>query len=169
MSTAGEVPTKTRWDLATREADRLSGVYGAAPVPVKEIAEENGVQVVLADFGENRDRVSGICDFQRRKIFVNAADISPRRRFTTAHELGHWILHREIYKAKPAEYRFLPRFQYPDGYGPLEQEANRFAAHLLVPDRLLKPVVGAATASELADIFQVSRTMMEHRIRNVRS
>lgn len=164
----GEVPKAPRRQWVTQEANARSEVYAAAPVPVKEIAERNGVEVVLADFGPNRDRVSGICDFRNRRIFVNVADIFVRRRFTIAHELGHWILHRDLYEANPDEYRFLPRFQHTDDQGPLEQEANRFAAHLLVPDRLLVPVVGAATASALAEIFNVSRTMMEFRIRDVR-
>lgn len=163
-----EIPGAARWDLAQLEADVRSEAYGAAPVPVTEIAERNGVEVVLANFGRNRDLVSGICDFQNRKIFVNAADIFPRRRFTIAHELGHWILHRSFYESDPDRYSFLPRFQHTDDHGPLEQEANCFAAHLLVPGRLLKQVVGAATATELADIFEVSRTMMEFRTRDVR-
>ena len=166
--TTTETHREPRWGLAIREANTRSEVYGAAPVPVREIAERNGVEVVLGDFGQNRDRVSGLCDFQNRKILVNMADIFVRRRFTIAHELGHWILHRRLYEENPEEYRFLPRFRHTDDQGPLEREANCFAAHLLVPDRLLIPVVGAATASELADIFHVSRTMMEYRIRDVR-
>ncbi len=99
---------------------------------------------------------------------MNFADIPTRRRFTTAHELGHWMLHRQIYEKDPEQYRYLPRFQHTDGQGPLEQEANAFAANLLVPSRLLRQVVGAAPVSEIADIFRVSRTMMEYRIRDVR-
>lgn len=161
-------PTKPRPDRATREADARSEVYAAAPVPVTEIAERNGVEVVVANFGKNRDRVSGICDFRRAKIFVNVADRFERRRFTIAHELGHWILHRDSCESTPEQYSFLPRFQHTDDHGPMEQEANCFAAHLLVPGRLLRQVVGAATATELADIFEVSRTTMEFRISDVR-
>lgn len=167
MMTA-ERPMEPRWGLAIREADTLSEVYGAAPVPVVEVAERNGVEVVVGDFGRNRDRVSGLCDFEKRKILVNSADAFVRRCFTIAHELGHWVLHRRFYEENPEEYRFLPRFRHTDDRGPSEREANCFAAHLLVPDRLLVPVVGAATATELADIFHVSRTEMEYRIREVR-
>ena len=167
MMTA-ERPAEPRRGLAIREADTLSEVYGAAPVPVVEVAERNGVEVVLGDFGRNRDRVSGLCDFEKRKILVNSADTFVRRCFTIAHELGHWVLHRRFYEENPEEYRFLSRFRHTDDRGPSEREANCFAAHLLVPDRLLVPVVGAATATELADIFHVSRTEMEYRIREVR-
>lgn len=167
MATA-EIPTRPRWRLAIGEANARSEVYGAAPVPVREIAERNGVEVVLGDFGRNRDRVSGLCDFRKRKILVNSKDTFIRRRFTIAHELGHWILHRRLYEENPDGYRFLPRFRHTDDRGPSEREANCFAAHLLVPDRLLVPVVGAATATELASIFEVTRTDMEYRIREVR-
>lgn len=162
-----EVPTQARRRWVKEQADDLSRIYRAPPIPVKEIAEEHGVEVVLADFQDSRDEVSGICDFEKKKILVNFADIPARRRFTIAHELGHWMLHRGIYHANPEEYRFLPRFQWTDDAGPLEQEANRFAAHLLVPDRLLRPVAKVATASRLADIFGVSRTMMEIRMNSV--
>lgn len=162
-----EIPTIPRRKWVTAQANALSRVYRTPPVPVEEIAEQNGVQVVLADFEDNRDEVSGVCDFEQKKILVNFADLPARRRFTIAHELGHWMLHRGIYQANPDKYRFLPRFRWTDDAGPLEQEANRFAAHLLVPDRLLVPVAQVATASTLADIFGVSRTMMEIRMNSV--
>jgi Zn-dependent peptidase ImmA (M78 family) len=71
-------------------------------------------------------------------IFVNAAEArrSPgRRRFTVAHELGHWYLHATH---KPGE-RFerfcrgedLRRTRSKEG------EANEFAAALLMPEQLL--------------------------------
>lgn len=48
----------------------------------------------------------------------------------------------------------------------MEKEANKFAACLLVPERLLAPVKGASVAA-LARSFGVSRTMMEFRLKNV--
>lgn len=139
----GEVPTKPRRKWVIEQANALSRIYRAAPVPVKEIAEQNGVQILLADFGEHRDEASGVCDFSKKKILVNFADLPARRRFTIAHERG---------RTTPARWN---------------RRANRFAAHLLVPDRLLRPVAKVATASQLADIFGVSRTMMEIRMNSV--
>ena len=78
-----------------------------------------------------------------------------------------------VYRAKaagadlePERYSVLPRFQRPDKSDPFEQEANCFAANLLVPKRLLAPVKHASPA-QLASIFAVSREMMENRLKNV--
>lgn len=65
-----------------------------------------------------------------------------RLRFTVAHELGHYVMHRDV----AAGFRFnsLDDFaRWTKGYGgqqyTLEQEANEFAGRLLVPsDRLRK-------------------------------
>lgn len=157
---------KARWDLVRSTAARLSAPYSSPPIPVLEIAETQGVDVVLAGFGEAGDKVAGFCDFKAAKLFVNVEDPISRQTFTIAHELGHWVLHREYFDRHPSEYSILPRFQKPEGSNPFEQEANLFAANLLVPKQLLVPVKHAPVAT-LANIFAVSREMMENRLKNV--
>ncbi|UWQ52739.1 ImmA/IrrE family metallo-endopeptidase [Leisingera caerulea] len=157
---------KPRWKLAEDKANALTRHYSSPPIPVLEIAEQNGVNVVFADFGENSEAVSGFCDFRNARIYVNSADLPERQSFTMAHELGHWLLHRTIYEQSPESYPVLPRFSNPNRHDPLEKEANKFAACLLVPERLLAPVKNAPV-SALAGVFGVSRTMMEYRLKNV--
>lgn len=125
-----------------------------------EIAESNGVHVVFADFGEHSEKVAGFCDFEAEKLYVNKADQTERQFFTIAHEFGHWILHREFFLENPQKYSVLPRFQSVGRHDLYEQEANKFAACLLVPERLLVPV-SKAPVSALAKVFKVSKTMME--------
>lgn len=78
--------------------------------------------------------------------FVNAADILPRRRFTAAHELGHFVLHRErmagCFHADTAE--TIRETIDDEQSAEMEREANRFAAELLLPAE-----VCAARADEL--------------------
>lgn len=157
--------TGTRWDFVRAEADRLTKIYTSPPIPVLEIAEQSGVNVVFADFRKHSQTVSGFCDFEAAKLYVNKDDKFGRQMFTMAHELGHWILHKEFFDADPDFYKVLPRFQKPET-NPYEQEANLFAAELLAPKKLLLPVLGASV-SALAGIFCTSREMMEHRIKNV--
>lgn len=161
------IPTAPRWDLASEKADGLTAHYKAPPIPVLEIAESNGVDVVFANFGVHSEKVAGFCDFKGAKLYVNKNDKQERQFFTIAHELGHWLLHRDIFLAHPEKYPVLPRFQSVEHRSPMEKEANHFAANLLVPARLLRPVINAPAAT-LATIFRVSRTMMEFRIQNVR-
>lgn len=97
---------------------------------------------------------------------MNKADRPQRQRFTVAHELGHWILHRKAFEQNPDAYPVLPRFQAVERSNAFEQEANAFASEILVPKYLLEPVF-KAPVSMLADIFDVSKTMMEIRLQYV--
>lgn len=152
---------------AERAADALTNIYSSPPIPPHEIAEENGVHVLSIDFGRQAETVSGLVDFANARLYANKSDNLERQLFTVAHELGHWLLHKEFYETDPERYNFLPRFSSPDRDDPLEQEANRFAASLLIPRRLLVSVLHAPV-SKLSGIFLVNRAMMERRIRDVR-
>ncbi|MEP7349416.1 MAG: ImmA/IrrE family metallo-endopeptidase [Sphingorhabdus sp.] len=157
---------RPRVGMVTQEADRLSAPFSVPPIPVIDIAENSGVDVVFADFGNAGGQVAGFCDFKSAKLYVNANDATNRQTFTIAHELGHWILHRDYFERHPDDYSILPRLQSVLRSDPFEQEANDFAAKLLVPRRLILPVKDAPVA-ELARIFAVSRMMMEIRLKNV--
>lgn len=157
---------RPRWDVAERRADDLSARYSSPPIPILEIAEQSGVNVIFADFGPNSESVSGMCDFSKARIYINQDDVAERQAFTMAHELGHWLLHKQIFLDDPDRYPVMPRFSQPNQGDPLEKEANKFAAHLLVPTRLLRPVKNSP-ASALARVFGVSRMMMEFRLKNV--
>ena len=107
--------------------------------------------------------------------FVNASDILARRRFTAAHELGHAVLHRDKMGATLQD----ATIEEADGVlGPMEAEANRFAAELLMPEVVLRAradelraahgccprvVLGYRLASELL----VSREAIGYRLKNL--
>jgi Zn-dependent peptidase ImmA (M78 family) len=152
--------------LAIRRANELTKNFTEPQIPVIEIAESHKVDVMFSDMGNLADRLSGVADFRDRRIYVNVKDRPTRQAFTIAHELGHLLLHRDAFLQNPDLYPLLPRFDEPAGRNAFEVEANTFAANLLVPSHLLKPVRGAAGASALADVFGVSRTMMEHRLKD---
>lgn len=79
-----------------------------------------------------------------------------RQRFTLAHELGHWSLHRND-KAYFAHTPGPARGRY-------EREANQFAAELLMPFPELRKVAGQMAFRELAAHFEVSREAMAIRL-----
>lgn len=157
--------TAPRYGLAQAQANALTKDYSVPPIPVLEIAESVGVDVLFADLGVHRDKVAGFCDFENARLYVNERDPMNRQTFTMAHELGHWVLHREFFLRHPDRYPVLPRFQRVTESDVFEKEANVFAANLLVPSRLLNPVRRNNVAM-LAHVFMVSRTMMEHRLKN---
>lgn len=64
-----------------------------------------------------------------------------RLRFSLAHEIGHFVLHKKIYAnfgiKNLKDYYKLTKDIPPEQYGYLETQANKFANYLLVPRRIL--------------------------------
>lgn len=95
-------------------------------------------------------------------IFVNDRDMLPRQRFTIAHELAHFLLHRDAIGdgiVEDALFRSgLDNEQ--------EVEANRLAADILMPWHLINAEMskGLKTIEALADKFQVSHSAMSIRL-----
>lgn len=107
--------------------------------------------------------------------FVNASDILPRRRFTAAHELGHFVLHRDRMGRYRADATIRENAEDPDE---MESEANRFAAELLMPEEILiaradelrndyKACPRMVLAYRLASELLVSREAMRYRLKTL--
>lgn len=96
-------------------------------------------------------------------IYVNAEHPVVRRRFTIAHEIGHFVLHRELIGDGIVENTLLRAEGLSNR---VEAQANRFAADLLMPWTLLKQAQdnGIVTIPELAEAFGVSKDAMSIRI-----
>lgn len=107
------------------------------PVPVESIAEDLlGLAVEVRDLP-----VSGMLIPAERRILVNAAEPEPRRRFTIAHELGHWICQCQGADAKPVYCRAEEIGADPEVKA-LEREANIFAANLVMPETAVRSAGG---------------------------
>jgi IrrE N-terminal-like domain len=92
-------------------------------------------------------------------IFVNARSCPTRQRFTIAHELGHFVLHRGQQTGfqcdKDAVHLGLGES------ATIEREADEFASHLLMPSDVVCKAIADTSIdlrllSELADAFDVS-------------
>jgi Zn-dependent peptidase ImmA (M78 family) len=135
------------------------------PVPVDAIAED-----LLGLWVTERDDMecSGMLVPSRREIWLNARETrqSPaRRRFTLAHEIGHWICHCR--RAEPGE--ILCRTADVEAPSdPREREANVFAADLLMPDDAVREAHAAGTpTAQIAVLMGVSLPAMEWRLYNL--
>ncbi len=134
-------------------------------VPVAEIAQRIGlgIKYFKPDDDENLKKVSGFLDGKTNTIYVNSEDPTSRQSFTIAHELGHYKLQH-----KPEEFGVLYRYATPIDKDSFEQEANFFAANLLVPENMLVEVMNKYKLTEndgslLADIFGVSPDVIKYR------
>lgn len=143
------------------------------PIDVKAIAKSLGLNVVEYDLG---DGVSGLLAIQEGvgTIGYNPNEVDVRIRYTIAHELGHFDLHRDksdLFVDKQLIYRSSQSSDTPEK-AQMEQEANVFASALLMPSNLLRKEVEKAkldlasdeAIKKLADKFEVSTTAMTIRI-----
>ena len=150
----------------------------SAPLNVEEIAKQIGLNVKPFPF---EDGVSGILviDNGIGTIGYNVNESKVRRRFTIAHELGHYILHREqskLFLDKNFKIYFRSDNAAENEQNQLmEQQANAFAAALLMPAKILKDEMSKIefdlgneeAVKSLAKIFNVSSTAMYYRIVNL--
>jgi hypothetical protein len=92
-------------------------------------------------------------------ITVNSSLSIERRRFSAAHELGHWIRDRGKIAAVCSEEMLAGRWQDKDH----ESGANRYAANLLLPDHIFSPraknrQITLLTVRDLGSTFRTSIT-----------
>lgn len=152
------------------------GVDGPA-VPVKEIAEENGVLVQEA---KAEDDLSGFIyvdnESDETVIGVNRNHGEQRKRFTIAHELGHMFLHDfdDLHVDRGFGVKLRNRIS-SKGTDLEEKEANLFAAELLMPKDFIEDVFdengidmvdleNEAVITMLAKKFNVSVQAMTFRL-----
>ena len=69
------------------KTDGLTEIYSSPPIPVLEIAEQNDLQIIFANFGSGSECVARYCNFRNAQLFVNTADDPRRQSFTIPHEL----------------------------------------------------------------------------------
>jgi Zn-dependent peptidase ImmA (M78 family) len=136
-----------------------------APVEVASIANGQGMSI---KYHEMEDNLSGILIDRPPEIVivVNSRHHPNRQRFTIAHELAHFSLHRGDPTVFVDKYLVHFRADSPQGdpFDPREAEANQFASCLLMPEALLKKdlkgqsidLLDDAAVRGLATRYQVS-------------
>jgi Zn-dependent peptidase ImmA (M78 family) len=146
---------------------RRAGVH-RPPVPVEKIAEMLGIEV---RYSPNSDNVSGALIRKGKELIigVNSSQHPNRQRFTIAHEIGHFRLHKGFDLHVDEDF-CINR----DGTDNLdEREANRFAAELLMPEQFIEvdaprfPFINDAVVSTLASKYKVSTQAMQIRLMNL--
>ncbi len=141
-----------------------------APVDLEPMANALGLSVVRDE--SMLDSVSGHISRMpgpygaTHRIAINARDSWQRQRFTLAHEIAHFLLHRSIMDSRIQDDRMY-RSRLSDA---LEREANMVAAQLLMPPRLVLADwrTGLRDVRALAARNGVSEQAMAIRLRELR-
>ena len=118
------------------------------PIPVEDILDlKMGFHIfpfprLFKDFGLN-----GFLSSDMSTIYVDEVQYdqyNEKYRYTLAHELGHYVLHKSVYENLP--YKSPEEFVHwrlhvpPEEIGWFETHGNWFAGHLLVPTSCLEEV-----------------------------
>lgn len=157
------------WALPPDRRERIATFQRSAPVQIGALAKSFGLKLSAATLragisGEIRPDHTADAGFSIR---INRHDSAQRQRFTVAHELGHFLLHKDqigrgivddvLYRSNLSDRR--------------EAEANRIAADLLMPDHLIEDWLDRARALGVPDIplylserFDVSESAMKIRL-----
>ena len=149
-------------ELRCRYYDAFGGT-DEIPVPVEDIAVD-----LLGLWVEEVDDlpVSGALIPSERVVLLNRDEPLVRRRFTLAHEIGHWVC--QCGEGRDARQTVMCRGvdMEEQAAKELEREANRFAATLLMPDEYFSQAISADGVEDLAERFRVSQSAMAWRLYN---
>ena len=158
--------------LAASEQEKTPGEVIAhyqqnAPVDVVSIAKDLGLRVWemhgLPDGVSGQlwpDPVNG--GRSGFSIGVRASEPTQRKRFTVAHEIAHFVLHRN--KIEEGVYEDV---MFRSGLSSrAETEANQMAADILMPYALISKLIdeGADTLEKIAERLQVSLAALRIRL-----
>ena len=141
------------FNLHVREVDDLT----SAPGLPKVASDQSLSGLLLPGLGE---------------IWVNAheaRDWPHRRRFTIGHELGHWCMHRTNGAPLYCRHAVVAEERAKPSVPPAEEEANAFAAALLMPAQLVEREYQRDSRDfwKLCETFGVSGAAMGRRLHAV--
>jgi Zn-dependent peptidase ImmA (M78 family) len=160
------------------EIDRIRSQANTVPVNIEAIIRGLGIEVRKdADLPPNiSGQIKRIGD--RYEISSAKGEHYYRQRFSLAHELGHYVLHRSLIGQgvdDNKKYRSTAEGDFYNTFIELdhERQANSFAASILIPENLLKEKLNDLTRYPMVELvprlykaFQVSRSAMEWRLKN---
>ncbi len=147
------------------------------PIPIESIVAKNKVRLLPFDLGEN---ISGVLVIENGEATIgyNKNEHRVRNRFTIAHELGHFILHKDKDLFVDKGFKVMFRgVSSGDKYNKQDEiEANEFAANLLMPENLLRSEIAKLdldftdeeSIKQLAKKFDVSTVAMSFRMAKLR-
>ncbi len=139
---------------------------GSIPLDVEAIAKKVGISVEPVSL---KNDMSGIFFKNEGKdswvMQVNEDHHPNRRRYTIAHELGHFCLHRHLKKL----FEDKIFFRGGESANKVEWQANEFASAILMPEQKFREKVrsGITKVDKLAKEFEVSTLALRIRAKNL--
>lgn len=137
-----------------------------APVDVAAIVQHYGIQIKLERVDDDLSGFLYRDDSGVAIIGANRNHHENRRRFTIAHELGHFLLHeaeRVHLDSRTAGYALqLRNPESATGENVNEREANLFAAEILMPAKHLAKDLRTSGSVDLLDDEEQANKILTH-------
>lgn len=133
----------------------------SCPVRITAITEKYGIDVYNSSMSRN---ISGaiIKEGDKYVIYVNDKHPKNRQRFTIAHEIAHYILHKEKIGDNLTD-NAMYRSKLSNVF---ERQANILASEILMPVNFVMQFIEEnKSVSEMASLFKVSEGAMRIRLR----
>ncbi len=164
-----------RWNLIKKKVNELLDNVSvkSAPIPIEKVANSVGATIRYKPLDNDLSGMFQRIDDKTAVIGINSSHADVRKRFSIAHEIGHFILHDENLHI---DEKVRSNVQYRNEYSSLgvddrEIEANQFAAEILMPEEILLKDVGKlkdkspeVAIEELAKLYDVSIQSMTIRL-----
>lgn len=136
----------SRHDIEKSASDVLDLIdYLDGAVDLPKICQKLSIDLEFRDEEVKDDNlicILGSANFDQRKIQINRHKNHNRKRFTVAHEIGHFYLKHDYYLRSEtviqSDLLLDNEVKQSAHYGLLEFQANTFAAGLLLPERAFK-------------------------------
>lgn len=136
-------------------------------MPIYDIVREIGLELEFELMDPNTSGWIKRLSNGSYRIVVHANHAPTRQRFTAAHELGHYIYHRDLLGDGVGDDRAyrsdVPGHTNANILTIHERQANTFAANILMPRHVLL-AMDRNDPDSLAAQFQVSKAAMKIRL-----
>jgi len=179
MSNAQKLLDRETKRIVASVKDEVSGFYKHTLLDLDAICESNGIELLEGRFEEENLSGALIKDGEKWSIVVNESHPRNRKRFTIAHELGHFFavkhgsVQAEIFLEEQnnviREYALMKRAEeIEDGKYQVERQANMIAAEILMPDQMVQKLYDKKySVAELAEEFGVSEIAMTNKLKSM--
>ncbi len=149
----------------------VSHNLSSPPTFVEDLATKLNIEIIKTSFDSSN--VSGVLVYKNGRfiIGINSTHTPERQRFTIAHELGHYVLHKKRFHM---DTEFVEgEIMYRDDKSATgeireEVEANLFAASILMPKNIfISSWKDLHSISDLATKFKVSVQAATFRLKSL--
>lgn len=158
-----QIPFMGKNEIASRVEELLSECWdGFFPVDVEKLCDRLGIAILPVTKLADSFRIDAFISADFKTIYVDADKYryeSYRYRFSVAHELGHYILHKEYFSSRVGSFEEWQELSDDKLSRVAEFQANYFAGCLLAPeDELLRALNAKFGGSFARNYFGTRRS-----------